>query len=154
MSWLSVRKSRNDFKLSNMTSKSVYRKDLMCNWQSILCCNNHYHCTSGFTTLTYLRVHAQKHHGQEWKDSSMGRGSGPGGVLLCQLCGVHCKTPTQLQGHMATHANQADPTVPDPISSSSTLAGTVSTATPVSSPAATVGLLVTDCSSIAAQSHS
>lgn len=112
------------------------------------------YCTPGFTTLTYLRVHAQKHHGQEWKESSMGRGSGPGGVLLCQLCGVHCKTPTQLQGHMATHANQADPTVPDPISSSSTLAGTVSTATPVSSPAATVGLLVTDCSSIAAQSHS
>ncbi|XP_060757828.1 vascular endothelial zinc finger 1 isoform X3 [Neoarius graeffei] len=111
-------------------------------------------CNRSFTTLTYLRVHAQKHHGQEWKESSMGRGSGPGGVLLCQLCGVHCKTPTQLQGHMATHANQADPTVPDPISSSSTLAGTVSTATPVSSPAATVGLLVTDCSSIAAQSHS
>ncbi|XP_053470059.1 vascular endothelial zinc finger 1 isoform X3 [Ictalurus furcatus] len=110
-------------------------------------------CNRSFTTLTYLRVHAQKHHGQEWKESSMGRGSGPGGVLLCQLCGVHCKTPTQLQGHMATHANQADQTVTDPISSS-TLAGTVSTATPVSSPAATVGLLVTDCSSIAAQSNS
>lgn len=112
-------------------------------------------CNRSFTTLTYLRVHAQKHHGQEWKESSMGRGSGPGGVLLCQLCGVHCKTPTQLQGHMATHANQADPMVSEPISSSSgSLAGTVCTATPVSSAPSTVGLLVTDCSSIAAQSHS
>uniref|UniRef100_A0A673HF79 MYC-associated zinc finger protein a (purine-binding transcription factor) n=1 Tax=Sinocyclocheilus rhinocerous TaxID=307959 RepID=A0A673HF79_9TELE len=76
-------------------------------------------CNRSFTTLTYLRVHAQKHHGQEWKDSGVGRGSGPGGVLLCQLCGVHCKTPTQLQGHMATHANQMDPSVPCPISISS-----------------------------------
>ncbi|KAL0198124.1 hypothetical protein M9458_006664, partial [Cirrhinus mrigala] len=83
-----------------------------------------------FTTLTYLRVHAQKHHGQEWKDSGVGRGSGPGGVLLCQLCGVHCKTPTQLQGHMATHANQTDPNVPCPISSSSSSVATVGVATP------------------------
>ena len=109
-----------------------------------------FYCYSGFTTLTYLRVHAQKHHGQEWKESSVGRGTGPGGVLLCQLCGVHCKTPTQLQGHMATHANQTDPAAPNPISSS---AG-VTVATPVSSPPVTVGLLVTDCSSIAPQSHS
>ncbi|KAG9264452.1 vascular endothelial zinc finger 1 [Astyanax mexicanus] len=109
-------------------------------------------CNRSFTTLTYLRVHAQKHHGQEWKESSVGRGTGPGGVLLCQLCGVHCKTPTQLQGHMAMHANQTDPAAPSPISSSS--GGTVTTATPVSSPPVTVGLLVTDCSSIAPQSHS
>ncbi|XP_062875108.1 vascular endothelial zinc finger 1 isoform X2 [Trichomycterus rosablanca] len=112
-------------------------------------------CNRSFTTLTYLRVHAQKHHGQEWKESSMGRGSGPGGVLLCQLCGVHCKTPTQLQGHMATHANQTDPSLSNPISSSSILAGTVSTvATPMSSTSTNLGLLVTDCSSIAAPSHS
>ncbi|XP_066498893.1 myc-associated zinc finger protein [Hoplias malabaricus] len=109
-------------------------------------------CNRSFTTLTYLRVHAQKHHGQEWKESSVGRGTGPGGVLLCQLCGVHCKTPTQLQGHMATHANQTDPAVSSPISSTS--GATVSTATPVSSTPTTVGLLVTDCSSIAPQSHS
>lgn len=108
----------------------------------------------GFTTLTYLRVHAQKHHGQEWKESGVGRGSGPGGVLLCQLCGVHCKTPTQLQGHMATHANQTDISVPCPISSSSSSVQTVGTVTPVSSPPVTVGLLVTDCSSIVPQSHS
>ncbi|XP_067237791.1 myc-associated zinc finger protein isoform X7 [Chanodichthys erythropterus] len=111
-------------------------------------------CNRSFTTLTYLRVHAQKHHGQEWKESGVGRGSGPGGVLLCQLCGVHCKTPTQLQGHMATHANQTDPSIPCPISSSSSSVPTVGTATPVSSPPVTVGLLVTDCSSIAPQSHS
>ncbi|RXN39254.1 CDP-diacylglycerol--inositol 3-phosphatidyltransferase-like protein [Labeo rohita] len=111
-------------------------------------------CNRSFTTLTYLRVHAQKHHGQEWKESGVGRGSGPGGVLLCQLCGVHCKTPTQLQGHMATHANQTDPNVPCPISSSSSSVATVGVATPVSSPPVTVGLLVTDCSSIAPQSHS
>ncbi|XP_076853109.1 vascular endothelial zinc finger 1 [Brachyhypopomus gauderio] len=110
-------------------------------------------CNRSFTTLTYLRVHAQKHHGQEWKESSVGRGSGPGGVLLCQLCGVHCKTPTQLQGHMATHAAQADATAPTSISSSASGA-TVATATSVSSAAVTVGLLVTDCSSIAPQSHS
>uniref|UniRef100_A0A672NUE9 Si:ch211-166g5.4 n=1 Tax=Sinocyclocheilus grahami TaxID=75366 RepID=A0A672NUE9_SINGR len=61
-------------------------------------------CNRSFTTLTYLRVHAQKHHGQEWKDSGGGFGTtGSGGVLVCQLCGVHCKTPTQLQGHMGTH---------------------------------------------------
>nr|XP_003198149.4 myc-associated zinc finger protein-like isoform X1 [Danio rerio] len=112
-------------------------------------------CNRSFTTLTYLRVHAQKHHGQEWKDSGVGRGSGPGGVLLCQLCGIHCKTPTQLQGHMETHANQTDPNAPCPISSSSSSAvATVGTAAPVSSPPVTVGLLVTDCSSIAPQSHS
>ncbi|XP_077068326.1 myc-associated zinc finger protein isoform X2 [Siphateles boraxobius] len=113
-------------------------------------------CNRSFTTLTYLRVHAQKHHGQEWKESGVGRGSGPGGVLLCQLCGVHCKTPTQLQGHMATHANQTDPNGPCPISSSSSSSSvqTVGTATPVSSTPITVGLLVTDCSSIAPQSHS
>ncbi|XP_063044857.1 vascular endothelial zinc finger 1 isoform X2 [Engraulis encrasicolus] len=61
-------------------------------------------CNRSFTTLTYLRVHAQKHHGQEWKESGGTFGSvGAGGVLVCQLCGVHCKTPTQLQGHMGTH---------------------------------------------------
>ncbi|KAJ7990001.1 hypothetical protein DPEC_G00310320 [Dallia pectoralis] len=27
-------------------------------------------CNRSFTTLTYLRVHAQKHHGQEWKESA------------------------------------------------------------------------------------
>uniref|UniRef100_A0AAX7STG9 Myc-associated zinc finger protein n=1 Tax=Astatotilapia calliptera TaxID=8154 RepID=A0AAX7STG9_ASTCA len=57
-------------------------------------------CNRSFTTLTYLRVHAQKHHGQEWKESGGARG----------LCGVQCKTATQLQGHMGTHANQGDPT--------------------------------------------
>ncbi|XP_077475951.1 myc-associated zinc finger protein [Stigmatopora argus] len=69
-------------------------------------------CNRSFTTLTYLRVHAQKHHGQEWKESGGARGSfggaGPGGILLCQLCGVQCKTTTQLQGHMGTHATQED----------------------------------------------
>uniref|UniRef100_A0A8C4GJE1 MYC-associated zinc finger protein a (purine-binding transcription factor) n=1 Tax=Dicentrarchus labrax TaxID=13489 RepID=A0A8C4GJE1_DICLA len=94
-------------------------------------------CNRSFTTLTYLRVHAQKHHGQEWKES--------GG-----LCGVQCKTATQLQGHMGTHANQSDPS-PDPTSAGPV--GTTSVAVTVSS-ASTVGLLVTDCSSIAPQPHS
>uniref|UniRef100_A0A7N6A0Y8 C2H2-type domain-containing protein n=1 Tax=Anabas testudineus TaxID=64144 RepID=A0A7N6A0Y8_ANATE len=94
-------------------------------------------CNRSFTTLTYLRVHAQKHHGA-------------GGVLLCQLCGVQCKTATQLQGHMGTHANQGDPS-PDPTSAGPV--GTTSVAVTVSS-ASTVGLLVTDCSSIAPQPHS
>ncbi|KAL2078803.1 hypothetical protein ACEWY4_026488 [Coilia grayii] len=58
-------------------------------------------CNRSFTTLTYLRVHAQKHHGGAWRECVGGRGAG--GVLLCQLCGVHCKTPAQLQGHMGTH---------------------------------------------------
>ncbi|CAF90496.1 unnamed protein product [Tetraodon nigroviridis] len=31
-------------------------------------------CNRSFTTLTYLRVHAQKHHGQEWKESGGARG--------------------------------------------------------------------------------
>uniref|UniRef100_A0A672YQ29 Si:ch211-166g5.4 n=1 Tax=Sphaeramia orbicularis TaxID=375764 RepID=A0A672YQ29_9TELE len=111
-------------------------------------------CNRSFTTLTYLRVHAQKHHGQEWKESGGARGgfggTGAGGVLLCQLCGVQCKTATQLQGHMGTHANQGDPG-PDP--TSTVPVGTTSVAVTVSS-ASTVGLLVTDCSSIAPQPHS
>uniref|UniRef100_A0A3Q1J2Z7 C2H2-type domain-containing protein n=1 Tax=Anabas testudineus TaxID=64144 RepID=A0A3Q1J2Z7_ANATE len=111
-------------------------------------------CNRSFTTLTYLRVHAQKHHGQEWKESGGARGgfggTGAGGVLLCQLCGVQCKTATQLQGHMGTHANQGDPS-PDPTSAGPV--GTTSVAVTVSS-ASTVGLLVTDCSSIAPQPHS
>uniref|UniRef100_A0A3Q2WRH7 Myc-associated zinc finger protein n=1 Tax=Haplochromis burtoni TaxID=8153 RepID=A0A3Q2WRH7_HAPBU len=111
-------------------------------------------CNRSFTTLTYLRVHAQKHHGQEWKESGGARGAfggtGAGGVLLCQLCGVQCKTATQLQGHMGTHANQGDPT---PDQTSTGPVGTTSVAVTVSS-ASTVGLLVTDCSSIAPQPHS
>ncbi|XP_063076724.1 myc-associated zinc finger protein-like isoform X2 [Engraulis encrasicolus] len=58
-------------------------------------------CSRSFTSLTYLRVHAQKQHGGAWRECVGGRGVG--GVLLCHLCGVHCKTPTQLQGHMSTH---------------------------------------------------
>ncbi|KAM8825414.1 myc-associated zinc finger protein isoform 1-T1 [Synchiropus picturatus] len=107
-------------------------------------------CNRSFTTLTYLRVHAQKHHGQEWKESGGARGAfgGAGGVLLCQLCGVQCKTATQLQGHMGTHANQGDV--------DTSMAGTVARPSEVVSvsSATTVELLVTDCSSIAAPPHS
>ncbi|XP_061761737.1 myc-associated zinc finger protein [Nerophis ophidion] len=105
-------------------------------------------CNRSFTTLTYLRVHAQKHHGQEWKESGGARGgfggAGPGGVLLCQLCGVQCKTSTQLEGHMGTHASQADlePTGAQPAGAAGVSGG------------GEVGLLVTDCSSIAPQTHS
>ncbi|CAN9505017.1 unnamed protein product [Ophioblennius macclurei] len=112
-------------------------------------------CNRSFTTLTYLRVHAQKHHGQEWKESGGARGgfggTGAGGVLLCQLCGVQCKTATQLQGHMGTHANQGDVGGADPASTAP--AGTTSVAVTVSSTSG-VGLLVTDCSGIATQPHS
>ncbi|XP_062388529.1 zinc finger protein 92 homolog isoform X2 [Sardina pilchardus] len=128
-------------------------------------------CNRSFTTLTYLRVHAQKHHGAEWKESGGNFGvAGSGGVLLCQLCGVHCKTPTQLQGHMGTH--NPPPSAPSPVTSSSaagtggahtgvalsavTLSNMV-TATPATvfvSGNTVVDLLVTDCSSIAQQPHS
>lgn len=120
----------------------------------------------GFTTLTYLRVHAQKHHGQEWKESGGGFGTtGSGGVLVCQLCGVHCKTPTQLQGHMGTH----NPPVSDPNPIITTTTTTTSEAVPgstvtlcnmVSAPTmfvsgnTVVDLLVTDCSSIIPQPQS
>ncbi|XP_042590677.1 myc-associated zinc finger protein-like isoform X3 [Cyprinus carpio] len=111
-------------------------------------------CHRSFTTLTYLRVHAQKHHGQQWKES----GSGPGAVLVCQLCGVHCKTPTQLQGHMGTH----NPPVsePGPGGPSSSESSTVTLCSMVSAPAVFVSgntaedLLVTDCSSIIPQPQS
>ncbi|KTG01519.1 hypothetical protein cypCar_00027672 [Cyprinus carpio] len=111
-------------------------------------------CHRSFTTLTYLRVHAQKHHGQQWKES----GSGPGAVLVCQLCGVHCKTPTQLQGHMGTH----NPPVsePGPGGPSSSESSTVKLCSMVSAPAVFVSgntvedLLVTDCSSIIPQPQS
>uniref|UniRef100_A0AAY4DFQ4 C2H2-type domain-containing protein n=1 Tax=Denticeps clupeoides TaxID=299321 RepID=A0AAY4DFQ4_9TELE len=74
-------------------------------------------CNRSFTTLTYLRIHAQKHHGQEWKESGGVFGAtASGGVLVCQLCGVHCKTPTQLQGHMGTH--NPPTSTPSPVTSS------------------------------------
>lgn len=120
-------------------------------------------CNRSFTTLTYLRIHAQKHHGQEWKESSGGFGSaGAGGVLVCQLCGVHCKTPTQLQGHMGTHNPPMND--PAPVSSSSdgvtAAAGTVTLSSMTSAPTVfvsgntVVDLLVTDCSCIAQQPQS
>ncbi|XP_012693157.2 myc-associated zinc finger protein [Clupea harengus] len=117
-------------------------------------------CNRSFTTLTYLRVHAQKHHGQEWKESGGNFGAaGAGGVLVCQLCGVHCKTPTQLQGHMGTHNPQ--PSTPSPVTSSGGVAvSAVTLSNMVTAPAVfvsgntVVDLLVTDCSSIAQQPHS
>uniref|UniRef100_A0A8C9ZZY1 MYC-associated zinc finger protein b (purine-binding transcription factor) n=1 Tax=Sander lucioperca TaxID=283035 RepID=A0A8C9ZZY1_SANLU len=117
-------------------------------------------CNRSFTTLTYLRVHAQKHHGQEWKDSPGGfGGTSSGGILVCHLCGVHCKTPTQLQGHMGTHGNSQG--APSPITSNVAASSSVSLSNMVTSPTVyvtgntVVDLLVTDCSSIAApQSHS
>ncbi|KAJ8402600.1 hypothetical protein AAFF_G00366830 [Aldrovandia affinis] len=45
-------------------------------------------CNRSFTTLTYLRVHAQKHHSQEWKDSGGQRG-GFGGQELEESCCVN-----------------------------------------------------------------
>ncbi|XP_042363850.1 myc-associated zinc finger protein isoform X3 [Plectropomus leopardus] len=117
-------------------------------------------CNRSFTTLTYLRVHAQKHHGQEWKDSPGGfGGTASGGILVCHLCGVHCKTPTQLQGHMGTHSNSQG--TPSPITSNVAASSSVSLSNMVTAPTVyvtgntVVDLLVTDCSSIAApQSHS
>ncbi|XP_032429688.1 myc-associated zinc finger protein [Xiphophorus hellerii] len=118
-------------------------------------------CNRSFTTLTYLRVHAQKHHGQEWKESPGGfGGTASGGVLVCHLCGVQCKTPTQLQGHMGTHStSQAAPT---PVTSNLAASSSVSLSNMVTAAPTVyvtgntvVDLLVTDCSSIAApQSHS
>ncbi|KAM9837163.1 vascular endothelial zinc finger 1 isoform 1-T1 [Aulostomus maculatus] len=117
-------------------------------------------CNRSFTTLTYLRVHAQKHHGQEWKDSPGGfGGTASGGVLVCHLCGVHCKTPTQLQGHMGTHSTGQG--APSPITSNVAASSSVSLSNMVTAPTVyvtgntVVDLLVTDCSSIAApQPHS
>ncbi|XP_073684741.1 myc-associated zinc finger protein [Garra rufa] len=122
-------------------------------------------CNRSFTTLTYLRVHAQKHHGQEWKESGGGFGSaGSGGVLVCQLCGVHCKTPTQLQGHMGTHNPPASD--PGPVGTTTTTSSdavpgaTVTLCNMVSAPTVfvsgntVVDLLVTDCSSIIPQPQS
>uniref|UniRef100_A0A9J8AML0 MYC-associated zinc finger protein b (purine-binding transcription factor) n=2 Tax=Cyprinus carpio TaxID=7962 RepID=A0A9J8AML0_CYPCA len=121
-------------------------------------------CNRSFTTLTYLRVHAQKHHGQEWKDSGGGFGTtGSGGVLVCQLCGVHCKTPTQLQGHMGTHnppVSDPNPTTTTTTTSEAvpgsmvTLCNMVSAPTVFVSGNTVVDLLVTDCSSIIPQPQS
>lgn len=132
----------------------------------MLLCRCHFPSAAGFTTLTYLRIHAQKHHGQEWKESGGQRGvfggTGPGGVLVCQLCGVHCKTPIQLQGHMGTHNNGQSSSSPATTSStaSSSISAAVSLGSVVSASSvfvsanSDVGLLVSDCSGIAAQSHS
>uniref|UniRef100_H2L3E3 MYC-associated zinc finger protein b (purine-binding transcription factor) n=1 Tax=Oryzias latipes TaxID=8090 RepID=H2L3E3_ORYLA len=118
------------------------------------------HLCNRFTTLTYLRVHAQKHHGQEWKESPGGfGGAASGSVLVCHLCGVHCKTPTQLQGHMGTHSNSQ--AAPSPVTSNVAASSSVSLSNMVTAPTVyvtgntVVDLLVTDCSSIAApQTHS
>ncbi|XP_008435015.1 myc-associated zinc finger protein [Poecilia reticulata] len=118
-------------------------------------------CNRSFTTLTYLRVHAQKHHGQEWKESPGGfGGTASGGVLVCHLCGVQCKTPTQLQGHMGTHSTSQAP--PTPVTSNVAASSSISLSNMVTAAPTVyvtgntvVDLLVTDCSSIAApQSHS
>ncbi|KAM4526135.1 vascular endothelial zinc finger 1 isoform 1-T1 [Fundulus diaphanus] len=118
-------------------------------------------CNRSFTTLTYLRVHAQKHHGQEWKESPGGfGGTASGGVLVCHLCGVQCKTPTQLQGHMGTHSTSQ--AAPSPVTSNVVASSSVSLSNMVTAAPTVyvtgntvVDLLVTDCSSIAApQSHS
>ncbi|XP_038866276.1 myc-associated zinc finger protein-like isoform X3 [Salvelinus namaycush] len=118
-------------------------------------------CNRSFTTLTYLRVHAQKHHGQEWKESAgVFGGTSSGGVLVCQLCGVHCKTPTQLQGHMGTHSTGGQGGSPGPVTSSGASSSSVSLGNMVSAPNfyvsgnTVVDLLVSDCSSIQPQSHS
>ncbi|XP_035590749.1 myc-associated zinc finger protein-like isoform X4 [Oncorhynchus keta] len=118
-------------------------------------------CNRSFTTLTYLRVHAQKHHGQEWKESAgIFGGTGSGGVLVCQLCGVHCKTPTQLQGHMGTHSTGGQGGSPSPVTSSGASSSSMSLGNMVSAPNfyisgnTVVDLLVSDCSSIQPQSHS
>uniref|UniRef100_A0A672JPX1 Si:ch211-166g5.4 n=1 Tax=Salarias fasciatus TaxID=181472 RepID=A0A672JPX1_SALFA len=93
-----------------------------------------------------------------WKDSPGGfGGSAAGGVLVCHLCGVHCKTPTQLQGHMGTHSNsQAAPAASNVAASSSvSLSNMVTAPTVYVTGNTVVDLLVTDCSSIAApQTHS
>ncbi|XP_072455283.1 myc-associated zinc finger protein isoform X4 [Notamacropus eugenii] len=60
-------------------------------------------CNKGFTTAAYLRVHAVKDHGLQAPRPDR---------LLCKLCSVHCKTPTQLAGHMQTHLGGGAPPVP------------------------------------------
>ncbi|XP_076856856.1 vascular endothelial zinc finger 1 isoform X2 [Brachyhypopomus gauderio] len=110
-------------------------------------------CNRSFTTLTYLRIHAQKHHGQEWKESAGGFGSAAaGGALVCQLCGVHCKTPAQLQGHMGTHNPPASE--PPAVSHSDGSGGLGPTPAVFVSAGTVVDLLVTDCSCIAQQPQS
>ncbi|XP_048373183.1 myc-associated zinc finger protein isoform X2 [Sphaerodactylus townsendi] len=54
-------------------------------------------CNKGFTTAAYLRVHAVKDHGLAAPRLER---------FLCKLCGVHCKTPAQLNGHLQTHAGE------------------------------------------------
>ncbi|KAK2866037.1 hypothetical protein Q7C36_002093 [Tachysurus vachellii] len=112
-------------------------------------------CNRSFTTLTYLRIHAQKHHGQEWKESGFGSS---GSVLVCHLCGVHCKTLTQLQGHMGTH-NPPGSSSGEGISDGSlALSSSSSSMAPSSavfvSTNTMVDLLVTDCSCIAQEPQS
>ncbi|XP_062382839.1 myc-associated zinc finger protein [Sardina pilchardus] len=103
-------------------------------------------CNRSFTTLTYLRVHAQKHHGAEWKEGHMG---------------THADTHTHTHTHMGAHAAQdpAHDSSHSTLSSSHTLPGDAqdtptSTSITVTAGNTTVSLLVTDCSSITPQTHS
>ncbi|KAJ8414158.1 hypothetical protein AAFF_G00050280 [Aldrovandia affinis] len=79
-------------------------------------------CNRSFTTLTYLRVHAQKHHGQEWKESGA------------------------REGDLGERAPE--------VSCSISLGNMVSGPSVFVSGNTGVGLLVSDCSGIAPQSHS
>ncbi|KAG5831991.1 hypothetical protein ANANG_G00286380 [Anguilla anguilla] len=113
-------------------------------------------CNRSFTTLTYLRVHAQKHHSQEWKDSGGQRGgfggTGAGGVLLCQL--ASSVSLTNMVSSAVTLTNMASSAVSltNMASSAVSLANMASSASVCGSPGE--GLLVSDCSGIAPQSHS
>ncbi|XP_068779337.1 myc-associated zinc finger protein isoform X2 [Struthio camelus] len=62
-------------------------------------------CNKGFTTAAYLRVHAVKDHGVAAPRPER---------FLCKLCGVHCKTPAQLAGHLQTHGGPPPPAGPAP----------------------------------------
>lgn len=81
---------------------------------------------------------------------------------------MQCKTATQLQGHMGTHASQGEAVDGSGSSADQTggggavvctssgdgIGGGVSVTVSSGGSGGTVGLLVTDCSSIASQPHS
>ncbi|KAF0033159.1 hypothetical protein F2P81_015449 [Scophthalmus maximus] len=92
------------------------------------------HCAKAFSRPDHLNSHVRQVHSTERP-------------FKCT-----CKTATQLQGHMGTHANQGNGGGADPTSSGTV--GSTSVAVTVSSAASAVGLLVTDCSSIVPQTHS
>ncbi|KAJ8253552.1 hypothetical protein COCON_G00201640 [Conger conger] len=139
-------------------------------------------CNRSFTTLTYLRVHAQKHHSQEWKDSGGQRGGfggtgGRRGLAVPTVRESSVSLPNMVSSTVSlTNMASSAVSLTNMVSSAVSLTNMASSAISLTNMASSAvsltnmassavsltnmassageGLLVSDCSGIAPQSHS